>query len=319
MKAKRKMSLVRSLLTPFKWMFMSERQLVDSLLTVSEIKPFAHPAASPLPTVDITTRYPLESIRDIKLNGYYLGLSNDARSLVLEAFRSVVRERVYAATFPMSQLHGFKASKSTMSVNRNRVLQVTMAGMGALVDDLDDLKGLSGPRIIDACMAWKELRINQGIRLYTDNWHRRFYWGNEGGSHHMSVLCYQLQKQGREWTPVVEVHEEVLDVESLNKLTSKISIFVVMNENGVYGRLFNSLPRRMQQGEIQKKLGVTRVLIGSRWAANQYALIVVDHSREYSDLSLVRLNVLVESGRAMRFQDFLTAWKGHGAPDTAPI
>jgi hypothetical protein len=319
LKAKRKMSLVRSLLTPFKWMFMSERQLVDSLLTVSEIKPFSHPAASPLPTVDITTRYPLESIRDIKLNGYYPGLSNDARSLVLEAFRSVVRERVYAATFPMSQLHGFKASKSTMSENRNRVLQVTMAGMGALVDDLDDLKGLSGPRIIDACMAWKELRINQGIRLYTDNWHRRFYWGNEGGSHHMSVLCYQLQKQGREWTPVVEVYEEVLDVEPLNKLTSKISIFVVMNENGVYGRLFNSLPGRMQQGEIQKKLGVTRVLIGSRWAANQYALIVVDHSREYSDLSLVRLNVLVESGRAMRFQDFLMAWKGHGAPDTAPI
>lgn len=135
----------------------------------------------------------------------------------------------------------------------------------------------------------------------------------------MSVLCYQLQKQGREWTPVVEVHEEVLDVEPLNKLTSKISIFVVMNENGVYARLFNSLPGRMQHGEIQKKLGVTRVLIGSRWAANQYALIVVDHSREYSDLSLVRLNALVESGRAMRFKDFLLAWKGHGAPDTSPI
>lgn len=302
-----------------KWMVMSERQKVASRLKVVNLQPFIHPHDSPAPTVDIDTRCRLERIRDIKLDGYHWGLSNEARSLVIEAFNSTVRERKYTTTFPMSQLHGFTASKSSMSTNRKRASQLTMADMGALVDDLRDLKGLEGSRIIDACMAWSELRLNQGIRLYTDNWHRRFYWGNSGGSHHMAVLCYQLQVQQREWRPDVEIREEVLDTLPLQQLAGKVSVFVVMHDHLRHGAIFERLPEAMQYGDIQKKLGVTRVHFGSPWAASAYQLVLVDHSREYSDLSLERLKALVDSGQAMRLVDFLSAWMGHGAPNKDPV
>ena len=83
-----------------KWMVMTERQKVASRLKVANLKPFMHPHDSPAPTVDIDTRCRLESIRDIKLDGYHLGLSSEARGLVVEAFNSTVRERKYTTTIP---------------------------------------------------------------------------------------------------------------------------------------------------------------------------------------------------------------------------
>ena len=73
-----------------------------------------------------------------------------------------------------------------------------MAELGELINDLKDLEGKSGGDIVSACLAWSELRLHEGISLTTDNWHRRFYWSNAGGSHHMAVLCYELQRQEKE-------------------------------------------------------------------------------------------------------------------------
>ena len=302
-----------------KWMVMTERQQVASCLRVANLKPFINPRDRPVPTVDIDTRCRLEGIRDIKLDGHYPGLSRDAKCLALEAFTSTIRQRKYTAAFPMSQLHGFTASKSNMASNPKRASQLSMANMGRLVADLRDLKGLEDGELIDACMAWPELRLNQGVRLYTDNWHRRFYWGNCGGSHHMAVLCFQLQELQREWRPSVDVHEEVLDVLPLQQLSGKVSVFVVMNDPSRRAVLFERLPYSMQYGDIQQKLGVASVHFGSPWSPSDYQLILVDHSREYSDLSLACLRGLVDSVQAMRFEDFLLAWKGHGAPDQAPM
>lgn len=295
-----------------KWMVMSERQKVSATLKTIQLKPFRHPRDAPVPTVDLATRMRLEILRSIKLDGFHVGLSDEARALLLSVFGEVVRERVHKAVYPMSHLHGFSASKSTMSTNPERASQRSMADMGALVDDLRDLEGLEGGEIIDACLAWPELRLHHGIRLYTDNWHKRFYWGNSGGSHHMAVLCYELQKQHRDWRPEVEIHEEILDVLPLQRLSKKVSVFVVMDDNR-FRNIFAPLPGSL--GQAQQKLGVRMQYLGTPWESGGYQLVIIDHSREYSDLCFEQLNSLVDAGFAMRLIDFLLAWIGHGAPD----
>ncbi len=306
------MTVNDSIWSVLKWSVMSERQRVASSLKIIDLKPFKHPRVTPVPTVNLATRMRLEILRSIKLDGFHIGLSDEARSLLLSVFSEVVRERVYKAAFPMSHLHGFSASKCTMSTNRERVSQLSMADMGALVDDLPDLEGLEGGEIIDACLAWPELRLHHGIRLYTDNWHKRFYWGNSGGSHHMAVLCYELQKQHREWRPEVEIHEEILDVLPLQRLSNKVSVFVVMDDNR-YRNIFAPLPGSL--GQAQQKLGIRMQYLGTPWETGGYQLVIIDHSREYSDLCHEQLSSLADAGFAMRLRDFLLAWKGHGAPD----
>jgi hypothetical protein len=312
------MTNAQDLWNTLKWMIMSEREKINSCLKVVDLNPFIHPHDSPVPTVDNGTRCRLERIRDVELDRCYVGLSSEARSMAIAAFELTVRQRKYTAEFPMSQLHGFSNSKSNMSNKPIRVSQRTIADMGGLIHDLPDLKGLKGSEIIDACMNWRELRLYKGIRLYTDNWHRRFYWANDGGSHHMAVLCYQLQEQQQEWWVDADIYEEVLDTSPLQQLAGKVSVFVVMQDDRRHKVIFERLPEALQNGDIQKKLGVTRVHFGSPLAASDYNLVLVDHSQEYSDLSIERLEALVGSGQAMPLVDFLLAWYGHGAPDQAP-
>lgn len=292
-----------------KRMTMTDRQQVAFHLTLRTRQPFKHPKTTHTPTVDYENRCKLENLGNLSLNLCGRGLSSTAKHLILDVLASLVSERKYTTTFAMSQLHGFSDSKCIMWNYRQRASQRTMADMGALVDDLDDLKGLEGGQIIDACKAWHELRLDQGICLHTDNWHQRFYWGNKGGSHHMAVLCYQLQQQKREWRPDVEIHEANLDVAPLAQLAGKVSVFVVMDDHSYHGSIFEELPSRAQHLNVEEALGVALVGFDTPSGSDDYQLLLIDHSGEYSDLSLGGAQALVDAGHAMRFADYLLAWQ----------
>lgn len=295
----------------FKWLLMTERQQVSAKLKVRPLKAFVHPREVPAPSVDHETRCYLEQFRHYNLDGYLPGLSKNNQALAQRALNELISARTYRALFPMAFLHGFTASKSSMSTNRTRASQPTMAAMGRLVDDLRDLKGKEGGDIIDACLAWGELRLNQGIRLTTDNWHKRYYWSNSGGSHHMAVLCYELQRQNKDWSPEVEIREYVLDVGSLACLTGRVSIFVVMRDQKLYGyeQVFERLPQILQHEEVRAGLGVSVPSPSHyRLPFSEYQLVLVDHSQAYADIALARLQEAVGEGVAMPFCEFLEAW-----------
>lgn len=294
------------------WMFVPEQQKVIQSLRIRQLPTFIHPHKLSPPTVYFETRCFLEFFRQYRCDGYQPGLSNDGQLLVEQALNGLVSERSYTTIFPMASLHGFMSSKSTMSSNRMRVSQSTMADMGRLVDDLRDLEGKAGDEIIAACKAWGELRLDQGIRLVTDNWHRRYYWRNVGGSHHMAVLCYELQRQGKAWEPEVEICEYNLDTGSLDRLRGKVSIFVVMRDDSLlgYDQVFEPLPSDLRYEGLRKSLGVAIPIPNYlKLPFNTYQLVLVDHSRQYAEIVLERLNGAVDAGVAMRFEDFVRAWQ----------
>lgn len=297
------------------WKFVPERLKVIQSLRIRQLPEFIHPHSLPPQTVDFETRCFLENFRQYKCDGYLPGLSDDGRLLVEKALNNLVSEVRYNTIFSMASLHGFTSSKCNMDSYRSRASQSTMADLGRLVDDLDELDGKDGDEIISACKAWGELRLNQGISLVTDSWHRRYYWRNLGGSHHMAVLCYELQRQGKVWEPEVEICEYNLDASSLAGLCGKVSIFVVMRDERLYGydKVFEPLPSDLCHDGLKRSLGValpTRRFPGLPF--HTYQLVLVDHSRKYAGIALERLNCAVDAGRVMRFDDFVHAWQSHG-------
>lgn len=295
-----------------KMMFLPERLQVASSLKLRSLKPFHFPAEVPVPTVDSDTRCQLERFREYRLDGYLPGLTDPNAALVNESLAGLVHVETYTTRFPMADLDGFTASKCTMSTNRLRASQPNMATMGRIVDDLRDLHGKEEGEIIDACLAWGELRLERGIRLLTDDWHKRYYWLNSGGSHHMAVLCYELQRQKKDWSPEVEIRKYSLDLTSLARLGNRVSLFVVMRDRELYGYelIFEPLSRLLQGEDVRIKLGVSvpSSVIGSA-LLGEYQLIVVDHSQAYSVMALKQINEALAQGKAMRFRDFLQAWQ----------
>lgn len=287
---------------------------------LGELKPIVHPRHVPIPTVDHGTRCYLELFRHFTLDGYLPGLSRENQDLVQGALNGLIVTETYAARFPMEYLHGFTASKSSMSNNKTRGSRPTMAAMGMLVDDLRDLEGKSGDAIIEACKSWPELRLRSGIRLNTDSWHKRYYWSNSGGSHHMAVLCHELQKQNKSWVPLVEIREHKLELSSLNRLEGKISIFVVMREEhqGGHDQIFMPMPRDLRCDAVRQSLGVSiPISIYYQRPFSDYHFVIIDHSRQYADIATHLLQIAVLEGLAMNFQDFLEAWIAEPLNDLA--
>lgn len=293
-------------------MFLPERFQVASSLKLRSLKPFDFPPEVPAPTVDSDTRCQLERFREYRLEGYLPGLTDANAALVNESLAGLVQVETYTTRFPMAELDGFTSSKSTMSTNRLRASQPNMAAMGRLVDDLRDLQGKGEGEIIDACLAWGELRLEKGIRLLTDDWHKRHYWLNSGGSHHMAVLCYELQRQKKDWSPEVEIRKYSLDLTSLARLGNRVSLFVVMRDRELYGyeQIFEPLPRLLRGEDVRIKLGVSvpSSVLGSAHLA-EYQLVVLDHSQAYSAIALKQIDEALAQGKAMRFRDFLQAWQ----------
>ncbi|MEW8701767.1 MAG: DUF6685 family protein [Candidatus Thiodiazotropha sp.] len=289
---------------------MNERQQLSDSLKVREMQPFVHPRHLS-PTVDYKTRCALEQFSNYTVVGYQPGLTDANRKLIQKALNGLILERTYTARFSMAYLHGFTNSKCTMSNYSTRSSQSTMAAMGRLVNDLEDLEGKEGDEIIEACLECKELRLNQGIILNTDNWHKRYYWSNQGGSHHMAVLCYELQRQNKDWSPVVKISEYLLNVNSLDCLIGRVSIYVVMRDKELYGydQLFEVLPESLQNEAVWKRLGVS-IPYTSHYLQpfKDYQLVFVDHGQIYADIAESRLNEAVNAGVAMNFIDFLKGW-----------
>lgn len=295
-----------------KMLFLPERLQVAASLKLRSLQPFKFPTDLPAPTVDSETRCELERLREYRLDGYLPGLTDANAALVNEALIGVIEVETYSTRFPMAELDGFTSSKSTMGTNRLRASQPNMAAMGRIVDDLRDLKGKKDGEIIDACLAWGELRLERGIQLLTDDWHNRFYWLNSGGSHHMAVLCYELQRQNKDWSPEVEVRKYSLNLTSLARLGNRVSLFVVMRDHDLYGyeQIFEPLPRLLQGEDVRIKLGVAvpSSAIGSA-PLGDYQLVAVDHSQAYSSIALKQIGEALVQRKAMRFRDFLLAWQ----------
>ncbi len=293
------------------WTLKSERRKLQSSLRIGDLKPVAHPRHIAKPTVDYGTRAFLELFRHFIVDGYLPGLSKNHHKLVQSALNGLITTEVYTASFPMEYLHGFTASKSSMSNNRTRGSQPSMAAMGKLVDDLRDLEGKTGDSIIDACKSWPELRLKQGIRLSTDSWHKRYYWSNSGGSHHMAVLCHELLRQNKSWTPTVEIREHKLNLSSLKSLVGKVTIFVVMRGENFEGfdQVFLPLPRDLRCEEVRQALGVS-VPISPYFQMpfSDYQFVIIDHSRQYADLAVMAMQEAITKGLALTFDDFLNGW-----------
>lgn len=240
------------------------------------------------------------------------GLSAGNEDLVKNTIKNLISVKKYRALFSMADLHGFTASKTSMYTNYIRASQPTMAAMGSLINDLPDLEGKSGIEIIESCMAWDELRLSQGVRLITDNWHKRFYWSNSGGSHHMAVLCYELKRQDRNWLEEVEILEYAMNIASLACLKNRVSIFVAMHDEYQYGyrSIFEDKEEIWQNETIRKELGVSFLLPAYYPAIlGNYILILIDHSKAYSEIVFDQLKHLANNQqKIMWFDDFLKAW-----------
>src|SRR5690554_799381 len=290
------------------WNLLSERAQLEIELRLNG-HPLLHPSEVPTPTILEDTRCELERLRDIEFSGYLPGMSENVRVVIDRSLKALVTDRLYTASFPMATLDGCSASKARYRPDRAGC--ATMAELGKLINDLKDLQGKSGEDIVSACLAWPELRLHEGIRLTTDNWHRRFYWSNAGGSHHMAVLCYELQRQEKQWNPEVKIKEFSLNVKALEPINSAASIFVITPKPGSYGldKVFRPLSYRRNLSELHSRLGVELLSLGTgQGILSRYDLVVVDHSKKYASLSLKRLSEAVAAGYAITFEEFLLSW-----------
>lgn len=298
------------MLNTLTWHLKSKRQQLKAALQVN-VRPFLHPYAVARPTIRDETRCTLENLRELHFTGWLPGLSDETRKLIQQALAQLVVERTYKSTFEMVNLHGCHASRTNMWSNPVRASCHSMAEMGKLVNDLTDLKGLNGEDIISACKSWSEMRLDEGIQLLTDTWHQRFYWCNSGGSHHMAVLCHELQKQRKSWCPEVEIREFSLNLQALDTLDGAASIFVVMHNPKAYNLdlVFEPLPYQQGHLEIREHLGVEVLRPGTdRGCLSRYNLVVIDHSRKFAPIGLKKMQEAIETGHATSLATFLREW-----------
>lgn len=287
--------------------FLPERQRLMLELKVIA-PPFRTLTEVAQPNVLAESRTDLRALAHGDLSGDFWALSPRAKDRAQKVLRSLVQEREYKTRFPMSLLHGCTASRSSMHSRPDRIAQASMAEMGSRVDDLRDLGNRIGIEAIEACLNWGELRLHEGIQLLTDNWHKRVYWCNKGGSHHMAVLCRELQAEGKEWYPSVTVREQRLDPEALRGLGDSMSMYMVTktpNEIGL-GHVFRSLGYYQGNTTLRERLGVSAPQTDVKSSiTNVYQLVIVDHSQRYASIARSKLDQAVREGKAMPLRQFL--------------
>jgi len=167
-----------------------------------------------------------------------------------------------------------------MDTHPARASSRSMAELGHMVDDLHDLNGKYGGERIAACKNWHHLHLAGGIKLITDSWHKRYYWENEGGSHHMAVLCHELTTQSKEWNPSVTVTEYTLNPALLSETKESLAFFVMPHQPNKYGisQAFKPMQRLEDRPYLKGSIGVE----------------VFSHNRRYPAIERVRpLSVVV--------------------------
>lgn len=304
------------ILSAFKYLyhfFQSDEQKVNRCLKTHNFEPFVYPHQHPIPTVEAHTRIQLERLREINIISNSLGIGAKAKEAIIEVFQTLVLTKKYLSTFPMTKLHGFSSSKSDLYRFKERVTKTNMADMGAIIHDLRDLENKSDEQIISACFNWRELRLEEGIKLITDGWHNRFYWCNKGGSHHMAVLCYKLRQLNRSWEPEVTIIEHQLNLSALFELYNKVAIFVVMKNDKSSHFAFNCLTEHLKHS-VDFKLGVTTQSFSDSGISSLYELVFVDLEKQYSHVVNNYLLEQIKLKRALTLENFINDCVDHGSP-----
>lgn len=259
----------------------------------------------PTPTVNSDSRCQFNELRAFTFTNHSsYCMARSVRAKVETVIRCIVTEKITVKPFPMATLSGCSASKSFMSFGKTydrRRETRSMAEFGSLIDDLPRLDGLVGRQIIDKCMTHSDLRLDQGIRVFSDNWHHRTYWQNAGGSHHMAVLCHELLKQGVDWSPQVTFTEYTLDASILNKISDDASLFIISKGVDAWP-LLSGLPE-LRKMDFAERMGITHQEL--RGVFDNYELVVLDHSAEWSDVALQAFAQLEREGKMIAFSDFL--------------
>lgn len=299
------MSTLNAILTKLWFIFIaSPRQRACWGLRHGTLASMSPPRNEFMPTVDASTRFKLESLRDINCSG------SGVVGGVCRTLRELIKEETSSIQFDMTKLHGCLASKSfgdgfhlRGEINSERARQETMVDFGALVNDLKWMETTDRLEVdpIEACKKHHELRLSQGITIITDRWHNRYYWVNSGGSHHMARLCYELRKRNILWTPTVTLKEFRIDFAALNAINGVASLFVIMDRDGLCKDLLAGIPS-YQRIDAAEELGIT---ILPRIDGSCYRLVAVDHSKPWSASCLKVMCRLVSENYAAYFEDFL--------------
>lgn len=301
--------------------FVAWNLMGDQIQLKARLKYASTPMRRPTPsTILSTSRYALENLSDQALNSYMHGLSPAATREIKAALGNLIVSRSYTTTFPMAKLHGRTAGKTFMETQPKRASCRTMADMGALVDDLRDLHGKQGMEIIDACKAWGQVRLHEGIAIKTDTWHNRFYWCNEAGSHHMAVLCHELRKQNVDWRPEVTMKEYSLNLAALYPLKGSVSVFVITHdiEKNDRDQVFQTLTSTCLTDNQRAKLGYDSVRLGLHCQdpLYDYRLVFIDHSKPYADIALKQMQLATDHNCAQTLQGFMESIKQANEPRT---
>jgi hypothetical protein len=249
--------------------------------------------------VDFSRRYRLEGFCEA-----YGDVSQNASASAAKEVRSglaeLISEKKRKKMFPVSTLDGAMASKSFSPDHESRRRQLTMADMGALVTDLEGLNGLDSTNKIEACKQHYELRM-EDFTVWTDNWYNRFYWANSGGSHHMAVLCNELQKVNLEWHMNATLVKRSFDLSKLEVFNRQYKTYLVPAKRSSLGSSpIESLPYRVDRTYL---LGLMSFRVKGD---NHYELVVVDTSAKYGSICVDLLEEYVNEGKAMYFHDFIT-------------
>lgn len=283
---------------------------VESFLAIKSPSRFIPPSLTQTPTVDASTRYQIEKLASqfefmFGRNGSRLVRENF--EVIKTALSRLTSESTNTVRFPFSKLHGYTASKSQICNNYERGILPSMAALGAVLD-FPKYRNLNSHQIIEDCKMWPEARFNNEINIFTDNWHKRYYWSNNGGSHHTAFLIHQLVSQGKEWNPTVNLTKHRLNIEALKSLEGKLSIFVCMHSQDIERSMYDQsliYDLGIKQLEIKLGLGVLPLKLRSNLMGCRYQLFFIDHSRELSAFSLDQAFKLVKEKLAVPMDVFL--------------
>lgn len=293
----------------------SDLMMIEKFLAFKSPSKYIPPSKTQTPTVDASTRYQIEKLAiefDIEFGRDMSVLMRDNFELIKTALSRLTIESTTTVEFPFSKLDGYTASGSKICNNYERGILPSMAALGAVLE-FPEYRNLTGQQIIEDCKKWPEAKFKEGITIFTDNWHKRYYWSNNGGSHHTAFLIHQLVSQGKEWNPTVNLTEHRLNIEALKSLEGKLSLFVCMHSEDIERdmidqNLINDLG--IERLAIKLGLGVLPLNLRNDLMGCRYQFFFIDHSREYSAFSLDQASTLVKNKLAVPIAEFLKDLEG---------
>jgi hypothetical protein len=273
--------------------FSPEKLRIRADLKLNPLKLFKHPIDVATPRVFFSSRAKFEDI--VKGQGY------NSEPHINQFLDNLITITLGTTNLNLRVLDGVVASKSaaTPRFYKLRSGAKNMAEFGGLIEDLSGLEGLSGQDLIHKCLNWPQIRFNQGVNLISDSWHKRTYWDNSGGSHHMGKACYELENQNIDFFVKCSSRHYSFNRKSVDQAESKLGIYVIHHTTQ---RLFES----NDYFSLSQLLGITLVRLGdSDGMLGFYEFVFIDRAAKHSDLSIEVMEMLCGEGRAMGIREFI--------------